>query len=130
MKLNQIPSAIIRMSRIIKLYGILVGILFALSPCVSKASLWQAAELAYEKPINKSKTHLPSFSCELIQGEKKDSVSRFVELDFSFVFHEGATHSVYHHPRWFVGKLPNLPQIVSSSPPLYILLRRLKIHLA
>ncbi len=108
---------------------LLCFVLFALSPCVIKASFFGNANLTYSKPLNKSKTTAQLNACQYSGDNKLQiSCSQQVNVDKAmlpiFVFGNQcafayACQTNYQYLEIFSG----------NSPPKYILYKRLKLDM-
>lgn len=105
-------------------------VLFSLSPCTVKEALFHSVNTDYAKPLNKSKTTVPTSSCSYSQNDnkqisvvKKSEISKQIE-----------PVDVADKPYFAVlsTKVYNDYSKTSSgnSPPKYILYKRLKIDIA
>lgn len=103
-------------------------VLFSLAPCTIKEVLFQSVNIAYSKPLNKSQT--TSNACQFTSREN---------YRFSFAKYSGQCKHV--EPNDFLDRLRFADQTVKpllahaktfsgTSPPKYILYKRLKIDAA
>ena len=104
-------------------------ILFALSPCIVKESVFGWANVEYVKPPNKAKTTAPGNSCEYFQNEsrytsivKQPKINRFcLPVDFSMYQYT----EDYSEKTYFRYSKNNS----GTSPPKYILYKQLKLDI-
>lgn len=102
-------------------------LLFSLSSCIVKKVLFHAVNVNYEKPLNKSRTTAPTSICSYLENDKrqvsvakisKESEEITTVIFFSHLYF--ATHTAKFH-------IDYSKTFSGSSPPKYILYKRLKI---
>jgi hypothetical protein len=110
--------------------ALMLFVLFSLSPCTVKESLFLSVNREYTKPLNKSRTTSQTNTCtysqqegQRIQVTAKSIINRQVEPDGFLVKIYVALHPAkdckYYSKR-----------SSGNSPPKYILYKRLKIDIA
>jgi|SRR5690606_28777716 len=105
-------------------------LLFSLSPCTVKEALFKSVSTDYAKPLNKSKTTIPTSSC--FHSSTKNLQISVVEK--SEISKQIEPVNFFDNPFFSIlsAKVYNKYSKTSSgtSPPKYILYKRLKIDLA
>lgn len=102
-------------------------VLFALSPCIVKETLFSGINVEYAQPLNKSKTTTPTNSCQYSQNDnrqisvvKQSNINKQTEpVDIS-----GNQHWIARSAKIYGNHSKTFP---GNSPPKYILYKRLKI---
>lgn len=104
--------------------------LIALSPCIVKETVYGLTVEDYQKPLNKSRTTVQSFTCQFYQQDNLETttskqqnseaeIAEIVSLSLpNFKIHQPGFNN--HYSKTFSG----------NSPSKYILYKRLKLDIA
>jgi hypothetical protein len=110
--------------------ALMLFVLFSLSPCTVKESLFHSVNWEYSKPLSKSRTTSQTSTCsysqlegQRIQVTAKSITNRQSEPD-------GLLVKIYFAPHPAKGYKDYSKCSSGNSPPKYILYKRLKIDIA
>lgn len=102
-------------------------VLFALSPCVVKELLFSAANVEYVQPPNKAKTTAPTSSCPYSQNYSQQ-ISLVKQTNRKKQIEPvGISENLFLAARSVKIQSRHSENFSGSSPPKYILYKRLKL---
>lgn len=105
-------------------------VIFALTPCSIKGSLFTSLDIAFERPLNKTKsTQKPNTLCKSEVFSYNRAESNTTETATN-IPEEAVTTPVIAPSFKNVALKQYAKQTSGNSPPLYILYKRLKFDLA
>lgn len=110
---------------------LMLAVLFSLSPCTVKESVYQILDIEFQRPVNKTlSAQTPSTTCQ-IQGVSKATTSQVGHTShFDMFLRLAESHVIYF--TYFLNEVSQVTKrvIVDSSPPMYILYKQLRLGLA
>ncbi|MCE7039872.1 hypothetical protein [Dyadobacter sp. CY312] len=112
---------------------ILLGVMFSLAPCAVKISIFDALDIAYNQPLNKSKTALPaSTACpSLLASDLKIETNVLAgKRESRKVWHVKNRDQRFLLPIIASKKAGYSSLTSGNSPPMYILYKRFKSDLS